>query len=99
MNLLATHETGEKHRKKVFDPQKGFMKSWDLVVAAALFVTATVTPFEIGFLSTEINALFVLNRGIDIIFICDVYVNLHLAYFDKTRGWIYDPQKCMRRCE
>ena len=58
---------------------------------------AFVTPFEVGFLEPEINALFVLNRGIDVIFIYDVYVNLHLAYFDKMRGWVYDPRRCMRR--
>ncbi len=39
-----------------------------MVVLAVLF-TATVTPFEVAFLKTAINALFVLNRIIDFIFL------------------------------
>jgi potassium voltage-gated channel Eag-related subfamily H protein 7 len=96
-HLLAKHEQGQKHRSKVFDPSKGFMKGWDSCVACALLFTAAITPFEIGFLDTAINAMFVLNRVVDVVFFVDIYINLKLAYFDANTGWVYDPSKCMRR--
>ncbi len=41
----------------------------DAVVLLALVFTATVTPFEVAFLSTSLNALFFLNRVVDLVFL------------------------------
>jgi hypothetical protein len=41
----------------------------DAVVFLALVFTATVTPFEVAFLSTSLNALFFLNRVVDLVFL------------------------------
>ncbi len=38
------------------------------MVVAVLF-TATVTPFEVAFLETSLNGLFVVNRIVDVIFL------------------------------
>lgn len=46
-----------------------FMKNWDLLMALLLLFTATVTPFEVAFLETKVDVLFVLNRLIDSLFL------------------------------
>ena len=41
----------ERHFWPVLDPRTSvFVKRWDLVNALALLVTATITPYEVGFL-------------------------------------------------
>jgi hypothetical protein len=97
VDLLARHEKGEKNRRQVFDPNSHFCQCWDMTMTVLLIFTACVTPFEIGFFTTEINGLFFLNRIIDVGFACDIYINLKLAYFDRILGWVYDPAKCMHR--
>jgi CRP-like cAMP-binding protein len=97
VDLLARHEKGEKDRRKVFDPNSNFCQYWDMTISLLLIFTACVTPFEIGFFTTELNGLFFLNRIIDVGFACDIYINLKLAYFDRILGWVYDPAKCMHR--
>ena len=58
----------------VIDPRKSkFMPVWDVILLLALFYTATVTPFEVTFIDEGacITPLFVVNRVVDFIFICD----------------------------
>ena len=84
--------------KYVFDPNSTIIMCWDLIVCVALVFTTFVTPFEIAILSTQLDALFVLNRLFDLIFLWDIYVNMRVAYFDQDNGiWIVDPWKCARR--
>ena len=45
-----------------------WMKNWDLLMAMLLLFTASVTPFEVAFLETEVNFLFFLNRLVDLLF-------------------------------
>lgn len=45
-----------------------WMKNWDLLMAILLLFTASVTPFEVAFLETEVNFLFFLNRLVDMLF-------------------------------
>jgi CRP-like cAMP-binding protein len=74
-----------------------FLPQWDIVVGIALLFTATVTPFEVAFLGSGINALFVINRLFDLVFITDIWVNFHLAYFDnKHRVWVTEKAEIWR---
>ena len=59
------------------------MPVWDLVISIAILFTAFVTPFEVSFLpmtTTPMDALFVLNRFIDGIFVVDMALNFVLVY-------------------
>jgi len=50
---------------------------WDAVTAIALIFTALVTPYEVGFLppaTSPWNALWLINRFIDLIFIFDMFI-------------------------
>ncbi len=49
--------------------QNSFFRKWDIVVVLAVLFTASVTPFEVAFLKTSLNALFIINRIIDVIFL------------------------------
>jgi hypothetical protein len=55
------------------------MARWDVATSAALSFTAIVTPFEVGLLGPpSFNALFVLNRLVDVIFVTDLCVHFFL---------------------
>lgn len=51
------------------DHQNAFFKRWDGMVMVALLFTASVTPFEVAFLTPGINTLFFLNRLVDLLFL------------------------------
>ena len=46
----------------------------------------------VGFLEVRPrDPLFWLDRGVDVAFVCDIGVNLHLSFYDATREtWCYD---------
>jgi hypothetical protein len=63
------------------------MRRWDIIIVVAIMFTALVTPFEIALLDpAEFNdisswdALFVMNRGVDVVFISDLFIQFFLAY-------------------
>jgi len=67
----------------VLDPRTTFMVWWDSLIPMLLLFTATVTPFEVGFLEpakSASNTIFIINRVVDAGFIVDVIVNLFLGY-------------------
>lgn len=69
-NLLVDRKSVQlKGRRCLVNPQSTFMRTWDFLMIVLLFFTAVVTPFEVAFLETSVNALFVLNRLIDALFI------------------------------
>ena len=64
---------------------------WDALTAMALIFTATITPYEVGFLPTAdslLNPLFLLNRVVDVIFILDMLIQFFTMYSHEvtTRG-------------
>jgi hypothetical protein len=61
----------------------------DAVVLLALVFTATVTPFEVAFLSTSLNALFFLNRVVDLVFL--------VVRGSRRRSW-YRPVQAVVYC-
>ena len=63
------------------------MSCWDAVTSIALIITALVTPFEVAFLENEgVDALFVINRVIDVIFIVDMAMAFFLMYRVEQGG-------------
>lgn len=65
----------------IIDPRGHNMARWDVVTSTALAFTAIVTPFEVGLLGApEWNALFVLNRLVDVVFITDITVHFFVMH-------------------
>ena len=76
-----------KTAKNVILPHSKGMQRWDVCTLVALVFTAIVTPVEVAFCETALNALFVINRGVDLVFVADMVVNFYLAYSDE-RGML-----------
>lgn len=70
----------------VLDPRSWYVRRWEYITLVLLLFTATVTPFEVGFLHTSVNGLFWINRCIDLCFLKDLIMNFNLAYFERTGG-------------
>ena len=54
------------------DPERSkYIQYWDVLIVIALVYTATITPYEIGFIhtDTEINSMFICNQLINGIFL------------------------------
>jgi hypothetical protein len=75
------------------------VRHWDIVILAALAFTATLTPFEVAFMSGWTSAdppeqplhaprfqaaLFWANRACDLLFLLDVALQFNLAYYDPV---------------
>jgi potassium voltage-gated channel Eag-related subfamily H protein 7 len=86
----------EKHRGLV-DAKSTFMANWDVVMMILLIFTAWVTPFEVSFLDTRMNALFVINRFVDLAFVADMAVNFRLIFEDKEGTTILSKNLIARR--
>lgn len=79
--------------KWLIDPNCNFMRKWDLTSIFMLFFVMVVTPFEVAFLSTSLNALFFINRLIDLYFVCDMVIQFNLMYRDEEKGVLIKDQK------
>ena len=78
----------------VLDPFSPRMQKWDKLMFSFLIFTAVITPFEVGFCTTKYDPWFVINRLVDLGFVCDIFVNFKLAYFDGTEDmWVYEAEK------
>ena len=82
---LKKREQGKHHVLKPGDTR--WLAYWDVVSACALMYTATLTPFEVAFLSPAEGAAaawsepwFLINRGLDVIFSFDICLQFFLAY-------------------
>lgn len=82
----------------VINPRNKFMKKWDIVMLLLLLYTAVVTPYEVAFLATEWNFLFVLNRFVDALFFMDLIMNFFMASLDLERGfWVVEHKEIAAR--
>ena len=68
----------------MLDPKSMFMQRWDNFIMMLLLFVAFVTPFEVAFLPTKPDALFVINRIVDTGFIVDMCFQFFLPYFDSS---------------
>ena len=78
---------------------------WDFIASLALIFTAFVTPFEVGFLSPvppderDSNALFLVNRAIDIVFLIDMLLQFCLGYEEENiiersgKRWVFNARE------
>ena len=81
----AIRQALDKH-KNIILPGGRFMRTWDPVTMVALLFTAVVTPAEIAFAEPAYDALFLLNRIVDAIFLTDMVVQMFLAYSDASQN-------------
>ena len=82
----------------VLSPTSPFMKKWDIFMMLLLVFTAIVTPIEVAFMETSLNALFVLNRLVDLSFIADIFLNFFLAFEDKeSLQWVFSHRRIAKR--
>ena len=84
-------------RKYLVDPRSLRMKQWDLVMVVLLLFTAVVTPAEVSFMSVSINALFFVNRIVDMCFLWDMSIQFRLIYEAPDGAWICSWRKSTER--
>ena len=92
---------GRFNRATTIDPRTNhYIAYWDLVTTLALLFTALVTPVEVAFLVPPkpadrlTNGLYMTNRGIDVIFITDMLLQLKIAYQARDEEgvrWVLNP--------
>jgi potassium voltage-gated channel Eag-related subfamily H protein 7 len=101
VDLRDDFQERAKHVEKhdwVLDPTGRFMRKWDFIVSYLLLFTALVTPFEVAFLKSKLNFLFVVNRMVDIGFIADMIIQCFVSYVDlETNQKIHNMSKIRAR--
>jgi hypothetical protein len=64
--------------------QSNNLAYWDQVTILALCFVAVVTPVEVAMMEAQFDAMFVINRLVDLIFLCDMILQFFLMYPVKT---------------
>ena len=84
--------------KNIINPKSKFQSNWDVLMMLLLVYTAIVTPFETGFLETDVATfLFALNRVVDICFLVDLVLQFYTPFYsNETGGWEIEHQKIAR---
>jgi hypothetical protein len=83
----------------IINPKSQFQTYWDLLMVVLLVFTATVTPYEVGFLETNLDTqsglvLFAINRIVDFGFILDLPVQFMTPFYDQEQGgFVLDHKK------
>ena len=101
-------DKGKRKRWWIIDPRSSaFTKYWDIITSGALVFTAIFTPVEVGFISLPedrwADPLFLTNRGIDLIFVCDMALQFFIMYVTtdvnspEGERWVRDQRKIARR--
>lgn len=96
--ILSKHEYEDKF---LIDRRHSrFMPFWDGMMVLALFFAASVTPFEVTYISEGncITPLFIVNRIVDALFILDIVLTFNLIDQDPHTGrWLYTRRKIARQ--
>jgi len=79
-----------QQRAWLIDPVSDFMKRWDVVMIVCLIFTAAATPYEVSFLETKLDALFFVNRAVDLLFLWDMGIQFFLSYENELGETITD---------
>jgi hypothetical protein len=75
--------------RRLFPPNSTFRGYWDMLIITCLLFTAVVTPFEVAFLEPAFNALFGINRVVDVTFIVDMFITFMTPFVDPVLGiWV-----------
>jgi hypothetical protein len=86
------------------DPRSSkWLPQWDLAITTALIFTASVTPFEVALLDTQLDGLFFINCVVDLLFILDLCLQFVLIVPTRAskigisngsdEGFVVDPHK------
>lgn len=80
----------------VLAPDSLFSRRWDMVMALLLVFVALVTPFELGFLTTDTYtasglALFIMNRVVDLVFLVDIFIQSNTGFTDVKGYKVFFP--------
>lgn len=86
----------------MIDPRSKSSRQWDIIIAVLLLFTALVTPYEVAFISTQFNALFYINRIVDLMFLLDIFVAFSTGFQDQSIGtgtfvWCFERKKVALR--
>ena len=78
-----------------------FLRSWDLVTAVLLMFVAVVTPFELGFMETDVESmrglvLFSVNRLVDLVFFVDILMQMNTSCVDGAGRVVFARQKIFK---
>jgi len=69
----------------LINPEKSsLVRLIDSLSIIGLIFVAAVTPFEVAFMETKVNLLYVINRCVDLIFLVDLVMNFGMMYAVKT---------------
>jgi potassium voltage-gated channel Eag-related subfamily H protein 7 len=85
LNITFTNEEGCMNGL-ILHPLGPRTKQWDIFIAVLLIYTAYVTPYEVAFLETKFNAMFVVNQFVNLSFFCDMVKTFFTAHLDKEHG-------------
>jgi len=81
--VVAVKRRLREFDRRTINPNSRNMRIWDIIVIAALLITALITPFEVAFFQALVYAgaaNFTMNRIIDAIFVVDIVVTFFLPY-------------------
>jgi len=66
------------------------LQYWDIIMLCAIAYVAVMTPYEVAFLEPEYNAMFVINRFLDCVFLGDMTLQFFITARDAKGNWIKD---------
>ena len=97
----ATYSSKTVRAWYIIDPRHSrLMQCWDLTTMLALLFTAIVTPVEVSFFlppNSGWEALFLINRFVDVIFIIDLILQFFVMYPTTTymegARWVFDQRE------
>ena len=99
-SIMAAQAVNRRNRWLIDPRHSKYLGAWDALTGLALVFTALVTPFEVALLETTLDALFWVNRGIDVLFCFDIVKEFFLIYMINGRDgaeWITDHKKiCLK---
>ena len=85
----------------VMERDSEFSRKWDLVTAVSLAFVAIVTPFELGFMETDVESarglvLFCVNRLVDLVFFVDIVVQMNTSCVDGAGRVVFGRWKIFK---
>lgn len=98
--LRSSRVVQKKKSVYLLSPDSRQYQFWEMLIVLVTMYTTLVTPFEVSFLTRDINidGLFVMNLTIDFIFLTDTIAMFFLPYFDSKIGlWCNSHKKIAHR--
>ena len=85
----------------VMERDSDFLRAFDLVVAVSLVFVAIVTPFELGFMETDVETLngivlFCINRLADLVFFFDILAQMNTSCVDGSGRVVFSRWKIFK---